>query len=252
MLTQYIAATQNLLQSPGAPSPLYSVANLTLWINSARNQLAGEAKCIRAMGTLTLSIGLNNYAFSSIIIPSAAANGILGVWEIETLWYSVGSGMKWLRPRPWGWFSRYELSNPVPPSGPPAVWSQFGQGAAAQSSPLPVGGGSLYISPLPDIAYTVPVDAVCYPIPLVDDTTPEAIPYLWTDAVPYFAAYLALMAAQTNSRIEQAKTMFGLYEEFVARARRASTPMVLPGIYPQQSNPTRQNQLGVAARGAAA
>ena len=252
MLASYLTATQNLLQNPQAPNPLYSATALTGYINAARGQLAGESKAVRFMGSLALSVGANAYPFSAITLTGASAAGISGVLDAETLWYQVGQGQKWIRPRPWPWFARYELSNPVPPSGPPAVWSQFGQGAAAQSSPLPVGGGSLYISPLPDIAYTVPVDAVCYPIPLVDDTTPEAIPYLWTDAVPYFAAYLALMAAQTNSRIEQAKTMFGLYEEFVARARRASTPMVLPGIYPQQSNPTRPNQLGVAARGAAA
>lgn len=252
MLTQYITNTQNLLQSPGAPNPLYSTANITLWVNQARGQLAGESKSIRAIGNLTLAVGVNSYAFNTIVIPNAATNGIIGVLDLETVWYSVGQGMKWVRPRPWGWFARYELSNPVPPSGPPTVWSQFGQGAAAQVSPNPVGGGSLYISPLPDYTYTVPVDAVCYPIPLVDDTTPEAIPFLWTDAVPYFAAYLALMSAQTNARMEQAKAMYGLYEEFVQRARRAATPMVLPGIYPQNPNPARANQLGVSPSGQAA
>jgi hypothetical protein len=79
------------------------------------------------------------------------------------------------------------------------------------------------------------------------------VPVIWTDAVPYFAAYLALMSAQTNARLEYAKQMFGLYQEFVDRARRASTPLTLPGIYPQNPNPTRANQLGVAPqRGAAA
>ena len=252
MLTSYLSATTSLLQNPAAPAALYSSTLLTTFINSARGQLAGESKSIRFMGSLALSVGVNAYQFSSITLTGALAVGVQGVLDIETLWYQVGSGMKWVRPRPWPWFARYELSNPVPPSGPPAVWTQFGQGAAAQTSPLPVGGGSLYISPLPDQTYTVPIDAVCYPIPLVDDTTPEAIPYLWTDAVPYFAAYLALMSAQTNARIEQAKVMYGLYEEFVQRARRASTPMVLPGIYPQNTNPARANQLGLAGKGTAA
>jgi hypothetical protein len=252
MLTAYQTATQNLLQNPTAPAPLYNLATLTGYINSARSQLAGESKAVRFMGSLALSIGVNAYPFSSITLTGAGAAGIAGVLDVETLWYQVGQGMKWLRPRPWPWFARYELSNPVPPSGPPTVWSQFGQGAAGQASPNPVGGGSLYISPLPDYTYTVPVDAVCYPVPLVDDTTPEAIPFLWTDAVPYFAAYLALMSAQTNARMEAAKAMYGLYEEFVKRARRAATPMVLPGIYPQNPNPARANQLGVSPGGQAA
>jgi len=252
MLTAYLTATQNLLQNPAAPTPLYAPATLTAYINSARAQLAGESKAVRFMGSLALSIGVNAYPFSSITLTGAAAAGLAGVLDVETLWYSVGQGQKWIRQRPWPWFARYELSNPVPPSGPPTVWAQFGQGAAGQTSPNPVGGGSLYISPLPDYTYTVPVDAVCYPIPLVDDTTPEAIPYLWTDAVPYYSAYLALMSAQTNARMEQAKAMYGLYEEFVKRARRAATPMVLPGIYPQNPNPARANQLGVSPGGQAA
>jgi hypothetical protein len=253
MLTAYQTATQSLLQNPPAPNALYSPTALQTFINSARGQLAGEAKCIRYMGSLVATEGVNAYSFDVITLTNATSAGIQGVLDVETLWYQVGQGMKWIRPRPWPWFARYELSNPVPSYGPPAVWTQFGQGAAAQVSPKPVGGGSLYISPLPDQEYTIPVDAVCYPIPLVDDTTPEAIPYLWTDAVPYFAAYLALMSSQTSARIEQAKTMFGLYAEFVSRARRASTPMTLPGLSPQQQNPTRANQLGQAPqRGAAA
>lgn len=253
MLTAYLAATNALLQNPPANSALYNPASLTTYINTARGQLAGESKCVRFMGSLALSVGTQAYPFSSITLSGDVAAGIAGVLDVETLWYQVASGQKWIRPRPWQWFALYELNNPVPIAGPPQVWSQFGQGASAQTSPLPVGGGSLYISPPPDQTYTVPVDAVCYPTPLVDDTTPEAIPYLWTDAVPYFAAYLALMSAQTNARIEMAKQMLGLYQEFVDRARGASTPMTLPTMYPQQPNPVRANQLGVAPpRGAAA
>ena len=249
MLNTYLAMTARLLQNPAAPSPLYSTADLTLYINSARGQLAGESKSVRAMGTLAASAGVNNYAFSSITVPGASSLGITGVLDIETLWYSVGQGQQWVRSRPWPWFARYELSNPVPDSGPPKTWAQFGQGAAAQASPNPIGGGSLYVSPLPDYAYTLLVDAVCYPIPLASDSDPEALPYLWTDAVPYFAAYLALMSAQSNARTEQALGMYKLYEEFAGRARQASTPMTLPGQYPQQPNLTRQNQLGVSAGG---
>jgi hypothetical protein len=244
MLASYLLAVQNLLQSPPAPQPLYSTANLTLWINTARGQLSGESKCIRAMGAITLTEGTNNYAFASVTIPNAATLGIQGVLDIGNLWYVVGSGQRWIRPRPWPWLATYELNNPVPPSGPPKVWSVFGQGAAAQMSPLPTGGGTFYVSPIPDMGYTVNVDAACLPVPLVDDTTPEAIPFLWNDAIPYFAAYLALLSAQTNARMGQAQQMFQLYTEFSDRARRASTPLTLPAIYQGVASPLRQNQLG--------
>lgn len=249
MLASYLAQTARLLQNPAAPAPLYSTADLTTYVNSARGQLAGESKAIRFMGSLPLVAGQRAYPFTSIALTGGIAAGIQGVLDAEIIWYQVGDGQKWIRPRPWPWFAQYELNNPVPDSGPPKVWTQYGQGAQAQASPLPVGGGSLYISPLPDTAYTCPVDCVCFPVPLVDDTTVEAIPYLWTDAVPYYAAYLALLSAQTGARVQDAARMFQLYQEFVQRARRASTPMVLPGMYPQQPNPSRGNQLGVQGAG---
>lgn len=244
MLTSYLAATSSLLQNPAAPNPLYSTASLTTFINSARGQLAGESEAIRFMGTLPLVAAQRVYPFTSISLSGAA--GVQGVLNARMLWYQVGQGQKMIRPRPWEWFGLYELNTAVPKSGAPKVWAQYGQGAEAQAVPFPVEGGSLYISPLPDTVYTCPVDCVCYPIPLVDDTTPEAIPYLWTDAVPYYAAYLALLSAQTGVRTQEAQGMFKLYSEFVQRARRASTPSVLPGIYPQNPSPVRANQLGLS------
>ena len=48
MLTEYIARTQKLLQHPvPATNPLYSQADITGYINTARKQLAGEGQCIR-------------------------------------------------------------------------------------------------------------------------------------------------------------------------------------------------------------
>ena len=57
---------------------------------------------------------------------------------------------------------------------------------------------------------------------MYDSTTPEAIPYLWTDAVPFFAAYYALLSAQAGQRQGDADRMFARYQEFTNRARRFS------------------------------
>jgi hypothetical protein len=78
---------------------------------------------------------------------------------------------------------------------------------------------------------------------LTDDTTAEAIPYLWTDAVPYYAAYFALLTAKQS---DPAAEMMKLYQMFVQRARAASTPSVLPGIYQQQGDPFMANRLGIS------
>ena len=238
MLDGYVLATQRLLQNPAAPIPLYAPSDLSAYINTARGVLAGESESIRVMGSLATVVGQRPYLFSAINLIAAPA-GVLGVFNVRYAWYLVGNGQASLRPRPWPWYAQYKLNNPVPPSGPPAVWSIFGQGTT----------GSIYLDPLPDTVYTLPLDCVCVPVPLVDDSTPEAIPYPWTDAVPFFAAYLALLSSQTGARRAEADRMLADYEEWKNRARRISNPSILPGLYEQSPNPVRINQLGVSTGG---
>jgi len=223
MLNAYLTATQNLLQNPAAPAPLYTTTSLTTYINSARGQLAGESQCIRCMVSLPIAAGTTLYPYANINVSGVA--GVQGVINVRTLWYTSGAGQLWVAPQTFEEFSLYALNSSVSTPGPPAIWAQYGQGAS----------GSLYVSPVPDQSYGGMVDTACYPIALVDDTTTEAIPYLWTDAVPYFAAYLALLSAQTGARTAEADKMFQRYSLFVQRARAASTPAVLPWMFEQTS-----------------
>lgn len=251
MLASYTTDLQNLLQSPGAPVNLYSSANLTLWINKARGQLAGEGECVRVIGSLTVTPGQRQYPFSAINIGTPAATGIQGILNLRRIHYTVGSGEKLVKDKSWEWFDNYHLNNPVPPSGAPTEWAQYGQGGSGQG----IGGGgtiasgSLYLDPIPDLPYNLLCDCVCYPIALSNDVDPESIPYLWTDAVAYFAAYLALMSAQTGQRIQQAQGMKQLYTEFVKRARAYATPAVNRAHYEQVNDISAQTagQQGQAA-----
>jgi hypothetical protein len=129
----------------------------------------------------------------------------------------------------------------VPTSGQPVTWSQLGQGTS----------GTFYLDPIPDTIYPLFCDVVGYPSALVLDTDPEAIPYLWTDAVPYFAAYLAYLSAQAPARQNDAARMFEFYTEFIDRARRASTPDVNSTMYPQQHDPAQLSKLGLSPKQAA-
>jgi hypothetical protein len=116
-----------------------------------------------------------------------------------------------------------------------------------------MGGGSFVIDPLPDIAYNLNLDCVCYPIALTADTDFEAIPNLWTDAVPFYAAYYALLSAQTSARMQDAERYFQYYQQFMQRARSAVTPDVLRYEYEQVPDPTALNQMGLPqGRGGAA
>ena len=207
----------------------YNREDLTYYINQARGQLAGESECIRVYATLVLAAGTQQYAFSLINLNGAA--GVEGPLTVRTASYAVGQGAKLVLPRPWPWFNLYVLCHPAPIAGPPDTYSQYGQGAA----------GTLFVN-MPDQSYTLNLDTACYPVSLADDTTAEAIPYLWTDAVPYYAAYLALMSMPGQD--QRAQQMFQLYSLFVTRARRAATPTVLQSNFEQTSDPTLANKLG--------
>ena len=247
MLTQYLTLTQNLLQAPGAPVSLYPTALLTNYINIARGQVAGEAQCIRRIGTIPTVIGIRGgYAFSSITFTDIAVQGAINVRRIM---YNVGQGQAWIKGKSWSWFDFQRFNNPVPTSGPPTEWAQHAQGSAGTGSITGEGtgtmsSGSFYIDPIPDMVYTLNCDCCCYPIALATDTDKEALPYLFTDAVPYFASYLALMSAQTSTRLQQAQQLFALYEQFMARARNFANPDINNFAYEQSPDPFKANRLG--------
>ena len=249
MLTYYRTMTNNLLQSPAAPTTLYDSTSIDLWINTARAQVAGEGECIRVLGTLNTTIGQRNYNFSSINIGVVATTGAQGALHVRAIRYALASGYKWIRPRNWEWFDFYRLNNPAPVNGPPEVWSQYAQGGAGSGSITGIGtgtmdSGSFYLDPPPDIAYALTCDCVCYPQALSADTDVEAIPYMWGMAVPFLAAYYALMSAQTGARYGDAERLYSHFETFMDRARKAANSSVNRYLYQQSVDVTLLNKLG--------
>ncbi len=247
MLTQYLTLTRALLQNPAAPVTLYPDPLLTNFINIARGQIAGEGQCIRRIGTLTTTIGSRGgYPFSSIVFTDTAVQGAI---NIQRIMYNVGAGQKWIKGKSWQWFDFQRFNNPVPMSGAPTEWAQHSQGSAGTGAITGEGAGtmssgSFFLDPIPDLAYTLNCDCCCYPVALVADTDKESLPYLWTDAVSYFAAYLALMSSQTSTRIQQAQQLFALYEQFMQRARAFVNPELNAFAYAQSQDPTKANRFG--------
>jgi hypothetical protein len=86
----------------------------------------------------------------------------------------------------------------------PAFFSQYGRGT----------NGSFYYYPPPSQTYPVEMDCLCLPIDLIDDTTPEAIPGPWTDAVKFYAAAMCYLDLQNGNK---AREYFALYDSFMNR-----------------------------------
>lgn len=82
----------------------------------------------------------------------------------------------------------------------PTFSSQFGQGTS----------GSFFLYPLPSEEYAAEYDCLVLPSDLIDDQSVEALPMPWRDAVPYFAAHLAMLELQNYNA---ANFFLTLYKE---------------------------------------
>ena len=214
-LNNYLAQVQRLLHD--SSGSLYSTTDLTAYINQGRLQIASEGMCVRGLFSLSTVAAQQVYPFSSISVVSlTGASYVLTVRK-------AGIGTTSLAGRIWDWF--YNYCTLAPATGSPTVWSQLGQGAS----------GNLYLWKTPTGIETITLDCVVVPVALVNDATAEVLPYPWTDAVQYYAAYMAYFNAQ---RTADADRMWQEFQKYMQRARDMSTPTALPRNYTISNQPS--------------
>jgi len=292
-LTAYLTQTQRLLSNPSGS--IYSPGDLTIYINIARQQIAGEGQCVRVtpplIGSITavtaISGGTGFIGAPSVVFHDPTGTGASATATISggavtavaivsggsgytgpTVTFSGGGGsnaaaavvtnanitvqgqeiypfsalnltsfpgvLEVLSVRTiamiWGTFqytcqkvsySKYQAmvrnyTNAY--QYIPAVAAQFGQGVS----------GSLYLYPIPSAPYPMVWDCLCLPTPLASDSDPEAIPYPWTDVVPFHAAYLALLGAY---RYADADRLWNEAQKYMRRARAYSQPQLTANWY---------------------
>ena len=236
MLTAYLQTVRRIMLND---QRFERVNNFDLvdWVNIARGQVAAESECIRVYSTLAVDDTAQQYPFSAVVFPAGTA-GVAVVQAVRDITWQVAGGRKKVYSREWEWFNRYVLSTPVPVAGSPKHWAQYGQGTQ----------GTLFLNLL-DTSYSLFLDTVCLPSSLNSDADPEALPGLWTDAVPYFAAYMGFLQQGDNARSD---SMMKLYGVFMQRARDGATPSELPHQFAGVPDPTVGNKLGIQQRRTAA
>lgn len=230
MLIKYQMAARRLL----ADQTFATVNDFDLrdYINIGRGQIAVQGDAIPGYGALTITPASQQYPFSAI---NFGIPGVAGAIAIETInWDTPTGGQQPLNPVDWARFNRYNLGHSTPKVGPPKVFTQFGQGAA----------GTLWFNKV-DQAYPLSIKARCYPVDLVDDTTPEALPYMWTDPVPWFAAFYWL--AGMGQQPQQAAAMLQAFNQFMQFARAGATPDTNPAVYTQAPDPLMAGRLGISS-----
>ena len=205
-LNAYLAQVQRLLNDEQAQ--FYSTTDLTAYINIGRNTIATQSECLIANGSLATVNGTQQYGLSALTPPTGLQSAI----NVRSIISVISMVMQVIPKRSWQWFTNYKLNGASTTAvGVPTVWSMQNQGSL----------GTLWFSPVPNGTITMNVEATWVPVALVDDTTPENLAYPWTDAVPYFAAYMALLNAQRQA---DASRMLGWFNGFMKAARIGVTP----------------------------
>ncbi len=151
-----------------------------------------------------------SYQFSALNTLASLTAGISSVISITSIACQWGSGSVYkpiLRRRAWSWYQANCRVYSISAMNFPAYWSSYGQGV----------NGSFYLFPIPGQVMSMDIDALCLPVALASDSTADAIPYPWSDAVKYYAAFLCY---SNSSRAEDATRMFNLYTLHMQRARK--------------------------------
>ena len=163
--------------------------------------------------------GQEIYNFSGFNTVINGVNpGIKSLIAIQSVSISYGIAKPTLDQCSFSEMQAYLRSTGIGQTSFPQVWAQYGQGST----------GSLFLWPIPSVYASMDVDAYCLPIDLVDDSTPEAIPYPWTDCVPYYAAFMAFQAKRMR---DDASYMFAEAKRTIREGRAYATASMVPSYY---------------------
>lgn len=196
-----------------------TAANTTIQAIDPTGAGSGATFTATLQGVNLTTVGQEIYPFSSLITAAQQINsGVLQIMGVISIAVSWGSMKPMLDRRTWTDFQAMFRAWTAGFSGQPAVWAQYGQGV----------NGSVYLCPIPSEVLNMDWDVWCIPIALVTDGTAEALPYPWTDAVQYYAAYLAYSNSQ---RGDDAKVMMEMYTKQMKRARAMSEGTFIPSPY---------------------
>jgi hypothetical protein len=234
-LSGYLVDTANLLRDSNFL--FNSKPTLTTYINRARDQVAKQSGCLRALiagqspfgnasnpGTLipgggqpgsplvqsfSTLVGVEKYSFG-YANPFLQANNqgyraIVDVIDLAVSWGGQRPSLNWM---PWEDLQAYARSYNVGVFSYPFLWSTNGSGTKGQVWLFPVPQIIQAINAQPGAQGEMEWDATCLPTYLYSDDDYEALPDSVTDAVPFWAAYLAFLGSQRYSMAAVMKSEF--------------------------------------------
>jgi hypothetical protein len=223
MLNQYVTETQELLNDQ--LGQFFKLPMVTRYVNKSRRRIAGVSGCIRCVPPGTQTHPQQEvYPFSDwISLCQGIIPGVDSILACRSLAVAIGPGgwkPLWRRIVWTDFQSRFRIYNGTffGTISEPGWYAQYGAG------PL----GALFLAPIPSMSTPMEVDLTLIPAPLLSDDDPEIIPYPWSDAVPYWAATLLLLAQQ---RREDASAMAMLFNAELPACAAVVAPQMIQSTY---------------------
>lgn len=224
-LAEYQQQLTDLIHDSGGQ--FYSVGLQTRAINLARKQVAKDGRCLRVLTPPGTSVGQmatvasqEAYQFSDYeTMVQTELPGVDKIQSVAQVAISWGGYIPAMIYAPWGQFQAYYRAvNFTGIEGFPAVWSIYGAGAVQ----------SIYLYPIPTQAMAMLWDTVCSPIDLVDDTTIDALPYPYDEAVKHWAASYCYLNSQ---RRQDSNAALNDYKMKMREANVSTQPWMVPNWY---------------------
>jgi hypothetical protein len=204
-LSGYITQTRRLLHDVNAN--FWTNAELTDYINDGRGHLVQDTGCNRVLQSYTLAQGTETIDFSAL--PQGA--NTIDVLNVILYWGNTRIPLAYL---PWTDFNA-QLRYWQTYTGRPVGFSMYGP-------------KKIYISPTTDQSYQAEFDTVVLKDPLTDADPVETLPTPFTEAVPFYAAYLAKYQEQSYGEAEIFKQE---YQKHVLQALNTTFTRRLPTPY---------------------
>ncbi|MDE2020879.1 MAG: hypothetical protein KGJ13_11135 [Patescibacteria group bacterium] len=179
-LSTYLTEVQRLLHD--ANNVFWSQAELTDYINQARNRVVRDTGALRTIQTANVTANVETYTYNTTL-PNG--NVTMDILNINLFWGNTRVPLYYM---PWTDFNA-QLRFWQNYQGRPVAFSIYGP-------------QQFYVGPTPDQTYTIEADTVIAPQPLVNTTDIDTIPDPWTDPVPVYAAYLAKYKEQSYGEAE--------------------------------------------------
>lgn len=213
-LNTYIGQVQDLLHDPLAQ--MWSVTQVTAYVNEARNRVAQDSKAIRQVlqnaqfPTLQFNAG-DEFITPQTFLPPPYGSRIVDVLGISI---TVNQERLVLIQKPYTWINAMLRS-----------WVNYRQWPTffARLSPI-----SICIAPVPNIAYPCDWDIAINPNPLLDDTTVEELPVPFMEPVQYYASYKAKLNQQSQG---ESQMFLGMYNQILRTCARSYMQRIVQNPY---------------------